>query len=794
MIDYDAVRLDWWGLLHFHLKIHGTRPQLDTRTGEPWGDAEFAKECSVGDQLVPRNAGRAVQYWYQTDEEKNRVLPNNLKAIEAALMGKSPVYDSSGWRIDLRKAHSIAFKARRKRLVKKDETAPKIPSVISTQQPILQSNFIPRAPTHFARPELLDEIDRAFQINEPAAVVLHGLRGVGKTALALAYADRHAPQFRAMWWIRAAEDASIISDILDLGIRLSWIREIENEQLALTCVLGHLRQDGDGLLLVYDNASGPDAIRSYLPGGAARVLVTSNNHAWRKFAAPVEIKQWPKEIGGDFLIARSGCNDAPAAAAALSESLGGLALAHEMAAAFCEHREISLAQYKKRFDAEPVKYLNDDRFAPYEYGSTVGRTFSLAIDAATKNHPAAEPLIVYAAMLPRENIPLFLFSENHHEFEQPFSEMIEGGGLEEALSELRAFALIEREEQMDEHDASFLTETFHLHTLVREIARCRRDTRTQQEIFGRLFRAIINSFRFEILNHPRVWPIQRRLVPLAEPMVENESAILPSSRSALVKLSACLINYLYQVRGSYKKALALAELTLARSTKYFGDEDNYTLQIIDDLSVLYRLCGQPNEAETLARRGVDISIRFKGKRHFLTAGLMASLAIALGDNEKYDESWEIFEDAIDLYQEHYGPDGTETTMLESAAAIVAWRAERYAVARDLAVRVIVALTESLGADDVRTIAIRQRLEKTIIHPLQTEDLMPHYASQLAQQEAVLGEGHPDTIDTLMLIGELHRNTSKAREVYVRALGYAESAYGVKHSLVGELRRRITLLS
>jgi hypothetical protein len=95
-------------------------------------------------------------------------------------------------------------------------------------------------------------------------------------------------------------------------------------------VIERLRHEGDGILLIYDNALSADAIRPYLPrGGAAKVIVTSNARVWRGVAEPVEIRLWPKEIGADFLIARTGRIGDRAAAEDLSEALGGLPLAHE---------------------------------------------------------------------------------------------------------------------------------------------------------------------------------------------------------------------------------------------------------------------------------------------------------------------------------------------------------------------------------------------------------------------------------------------------------------------------------
>src|SRR5499427_6972134 len=92
------------------------------------------------------------------------------------------------------------------------------------------------------------------------------------------------------------------------------------------------------------------------------------------------------------------------AAETLSEALGGLPLAHEQAAAYCERLYISLAEYGRRFTATPTRLLDDERHAPAEYhdGLTVAKTFALAIDEATKLHPAAEPLIVHSAFLAAE--------------------------------------------------------------------------------------------------------------------------------------------------------------------------------------------------------------------------------------------------------------------------------------------------------------------------------------------------------------------------------------------------------
>jgi hypothetical protein len=123
--------------------------------------------------------------------------------------------------------------------------------------------------------------------------------------------------------------------------------------------------------------------------------------------------------------------------------------------------------------------LDDKRHAPAEYhdGLTVSKTFGLAIEEAAKLHPAAEPLIVYAALLAPEPIPVFLFVEAREKLGEPLASALSGDGLEEVVAALRTFALIERETFADERNPAITTETIRLHRLVRQIAAARRGGR-----------------------------------------------------------------------------------------------------------------------------------------------------------------------------------------------------------------------------------------------------------------------------------------------------------------------------
>jgi hypothetical protein len=150
--------------------------------------------------------------------------------------------------------------------------------------------------------------------------VVHGLRGAGKTTLAAAYAEKHRGDYRATWWIRAQTEPTLRADLVALGVRLNWAGADAKEEEVLATVLEQTRGEGEGLLLIYDNAVDAASLRPYLPlGGEAKALVTSNAHAWRGIANVVELPLWPKETGADYLIARTERSAERAAAEALSE-------------------------------------------------------------------------------------------------------------------------------------------------------------------------------------------------------------------------------------------------------------------------------------------------------------------------------------------------------------------------------------------------------------------------------------------------------------------------------------------
>ncbi|WP_298364784.1 tetratricopeptide repeat protein [Azospirillum sp.] len=489
-----------------------------------------------------------------------------------------------------------------------------------------------REPAHFlGRDEALSALRAAFagKAGRVAITALHGLRGVGKTTLAATYAERHRADHRAIWWIRAGTEAGLRADLVALGVRLAWVAADLAEELALATVMDRLRDEGDGLLLIYDNALDARQLAPHLPrGGAARILVTSNAPNWRGVADPVEIAVWPPEIGADYLTARTGRTAERGAAKALSIVLGGLPLAHEQAAAYCEYLDIPLAEYHRRFADRTVAMLADPDYAPADYhgGRTVAATFTLAIEAAAALHPAAEPLLAHLALLAPEPIPLFLLREGHTQFAAPLDAQLGGDGLDKAMAALRSLALLGRETITDERVPTVTTETIHVHRLIREVAAARLTAEARETTQGELVRVLCTVYPVDVYNDPKTWLRARRLDGLVMALLDAEAGLPKDAELAAGILLNGVASYRQAALGAYEQARSLFTRALAIRETALGPDHPDTATCLSNLAELYRAQGRLGEAAPLYARALAICETALGPDHPDTATCLSNLA------------------------------------------------------------------------------------------------------------------------------------------------------------------------
>jgi tetratricopeptide (TPR) repeat protein len=672
------------------------------------------------------------------------------------------------------------------------------------------SNIPIRVPTHFmGRDQEMAAIAAALQPPSPpspasggglgfgAVATLHGMRGVGKTTLAASYAERHRDDYRATWWIRAQTEAGMRADLVALGVRLAWVGTDEKEEPALAAVMERLRHEGEGILLIFDNATDANALKPYLPrGGGAQVLVTSNAQAWRGVAVPVEIRVWPKSVGADYLLARTGRRGEQSdmgergAAEALSEALGGLPLAHEQAAAYCERLEKSLADYHKRFAAAPARLLDDDRDAPAEYHDrlTVAKTFALAIDEAAKLHPAVEPLIAHAALLAPEPIPLFLFTQAREKFGERLAEALDEESLDEVVAALRAFALIDRETIVDERDPAIRTEAIRLHRLVRQVATERRVGDAREQAQRALVEALAATYpqedRYDRKSYgPKTWPAARRLDAHALAMVGGDAEPLAGAEARVSSLLGGLASYRHHVLAAYAEARPLYERALAIRAKVLGPDHPDTVASLNDLAVLLADQADYGRARELHERALAIREKELGPEHPDTAESLNNLAFLLRRQGDYAGARPLLERALAIDEKVFGPEHQSTATGLNNLALLLQDQDDFAGARPLCERALAIYERVLGPEHPTTAASLSNLAYVSKAQGDLAAARQLYERALAIEEKVLGLEHPATAASLSNIAFLSKaqgDPAAALQLYQRALAIDEKMLGPNH--------------
>jgi TIR domain/NB-ARC domain len=265
-------------------------------------------------------------------------------------------------------------------------------------------------PNFTGRFEALESLQRSLRAGTNAAITaVAGMGGVGKTTLAAEYCHRFGGRYGGVWWIRAEQESVMLSDLQTLGQRLGVVSGENIESDARAC-LDHLASLTEPWLLVYDNVPTPDAVRPWLPSGAVRSIITSRFTEFGDVARVTRLDQWSDEVTADYLMSRTGRDDAEGAAR-LAKRLGGLPLAAEQAAVYLRPRVgVSFDEYA----AEIARLIKQPRPAGVkgDYPDTAYAAFvkSLETLSETEGGKLALDILRLCAFLSPDGVDLALLT------------------------------------------------------------------------------------------------------------------------------------------------------------------------------------------------------------------------------------------------------------------------------------------------------------------------------------------------------------------------------------------------
>jgi tetratricopeptide (TPR) repeat protein len=297
------------------------------------------------------------------------------------------------------------------------------------------SNIPARIPLVVGRQRLLSEM-RSRLTGAGIPLVLCGLNGVGKSAVAIEYAHRFQPDYDVMWWIDASSEGAIADGYMTLAREVGAYDTDAPITAARRWLASHLRW-----LLVLDGADDPEATRQHVPSEkSGHVVITSHNPNWGSVATPLEVPALERSDSVELLHRLTGDVDADAAAH-LAEYLGDLPLALEQASAYMEATGRSNARYISLLENEGARVLSSTKQTP---------ATASVVDALERSYreladyPAARDLLALCSMLAPGEVPLDLLADGPRLKDPPVAFLWDPLALDEAVVGLRRFSFATR--------------------------------------------------------------------------------------------------------------------------------------------------------------------------------------------------------------------------------------------------------------------------------------------------------------------------------------------------------------
>lgn len=267
--------------------------------------------------------------------------------------------------------------------------------------------FQTRAATRLVEQAVADG-DAVVLTSEPTKV-LSGLGGVGKTQLAVNYAETlwTARRVDLLVWVTAGSREAIVSTYAKVAEAVTGMAVDDPEEGARR-LLEWLRATTAPWLVVLDDLQDPQHLDGLWPPQNGQVLVTTRRRdaALRgRHRRIIDVDVFTPAEAHAYLTAsfadRPGALDG---ADELAAELGFLPLALAQAAAYALDRVLTCREYLARF--------TDRQRSLGSHQETVATTWSMSIELADSLEPVglARPLLEFASLLDPNGIPLSVFT------------------------------------------------------------------------------------------------------------------------------------------------------------------------------------------------------------------------------------------------------------------------------------------------------------------------------------------------------------------------------------------------
>jgi tetratricopeptide (TPR) repeat protein len=650
----------------------------------------------------------------------------------------------------------------------------------------------------------------------PGAIAVHGLGGMGKTELALAYAHAFAWDYPGGRWLVRCEGL----DDIDLALRQLAdplrVELTEAEQrdarLAGDRILAELGRRDRSLLLLDNVANpallGPDVLMRFPPQGQVHLLATTRLGPTHLAGSPhdhtfVAVDELPPEDALALVRAHQpgacfATPDEEAAARDLVALLAGFVLATETAAIYLGRHAApgAIAGYAARLRrealAESEASAADPAVAVRHKEKLLQRTLERTFETLS---PDQLEWLTLGALLPADQVPL------------PWLRAVSSAGagptaaqVPASLLSLRLFqptgaldeqapvvvrmhrmvqALVLRHVRPD-HGREDAALTRHAIRRGDVLFEAWSDPGTRWEIDPLVATAMLWMGRDEgrgtRLASAVQWPLQSLARwPEAEALLRQAVATETRLGEGRKELATALNNLarLLEATRRHEEAEALYRRALAIDGTTRSDVDPKVANHLNNLAELHRKEGRYAEAERMFREALALNEAFFGSLHVTVARNLNNLGLLLANTGRHAESEPLLRRAIDTYTSCLGPDHPDLAAALNNLAFLYQSQKRDADAEPLFRRALGIVEASLGERHPHVAVCLSNLALSLQNIGRLTDAEPYFRRALAIDEASYGVDHEEVAQDLNNLGLhlfLQRRLPEAESYLRRRLG------------------------
>jgi hypothetical protein len=642
----------------------------------------------------------------------------------------------------------------------------------SESAPQLVIGEVPGLPLGFVARDLVDTLAVAAATGRAAVVcAVTGLRGVGKTQLAAAYArQRMTDGWGLIGWIDAESRQSLVLGLAAVAERLGVADPGGDSEKSAGRLRDHLQSRPGDALLVLDNALSPQDVAPFLlANGGTQIVITTTNQAFAQLGIPVDVAVFTREESVRYLRERTGLTD-PAGASAIAADLGDLPLALAQAATVIFNQRLSYPGYLERLRTVPAGRALRGIAGLYPKGVAAALLDSVrTAEADQADKSTVSGMLRVMAVLSPAGVRRDLLAglpARPYAVDEAAERCVTWSlltwsvsGDELIMHRLLARTLRERDEEAGRWPETVAQALDLLEpNLFAETQAWPRRAEGSQLVAhvdaawaaaGAAVTADAGLARR--LLRARVWAVRQltgtadfaaavgagtRLLADCGERLGREDRVTLAAREALAVA--------HKLSGQLPRARALYEENLAERRRLLGDGDLDTLETLNDYGELRLALKRPADAASLFERALRGRERALPPGDYLVFESRVNLAAAMSEAGRLAEAIGLDEQTHAERLAAVGPDHEDTDFVRGNLAYKYRLAGRLAEATDLNEQIYDARRRVYG-DAQLTFIAATNLGSCYADTGQLEKVAALHASTLSARLKVFGPAHPDTM-------------------------------------------------